>query len=283
MNFADVIDIHTYPEPSVPSPNPKYALINGEFGSVGWLLPERSWEPKGGGKINVSSYDDLYYTYTELMGQVKVLKEKHNLSGTVYTELTDVETEVNGLLFYDRTPKVPIKNMLSVNGFHFQSPRYRDILPLSQTTPQEWKHAFSEPAGGKTDWTKASYDDSVWEEGPGAFDADYEHVGTNWPAKKDLWLRKKFRLGDVSPVELDRAVITLYCLGLVGETYINSVKFPMQHTGNRLIGSLYEHRPFTVEVRRALVLNGENIIAIHCVATSQPRYVLDVAFAVREE
>jgi hypothetical protein len=282
MNFADVIDIHTYPEPSVPSPSPNYALVNGEFGGIGWLVPTRSWEPKGGGKINVSTSDDLYYIYAELMEQVKVLKEKHSLSGTVYTQLTDVETEVNGLLFYDRAPKVPIEKIRAVNAFNFPKPHYKEILPLSQTTPQTWKYTFDEPEGAPNAWGKLRYDDTNWKEGAGGFGADCEHIGTNWTGQKDLWLRKHFRLGKLTAGELDRTVLILYCIGLTGDTYINGVKFPMQHTASRLIGSPHEHRPLTAEVRRALVPDGDNVIAIHCRGTSQKQHVLDLGFAVRE-
>jgi hypothetical protein len=284
MGFADVVDVHTYPEPSVNAHNGRQAMVNGEFGGIGWLIPEHAWEPKGGGKVNVSTSDDLYHLYAELMGQVEVLKDKHGLSGTVYTQLTDTETEVNGLLCYDRVPKVPIEKIRAANEFRLPSPRYKDILPLSQTVPQTWKYTFDEPGGGPNAWSKARYDDTQWKEGPGGFGAKdkCDHVGTDWPIKTDLWLRRRFQLGALTPDEINRTVFNLYCLGLMGETYFNGVKFVMQHTANRLIGSLHEHRPLTQEARRALVLNGENVIAIHCAATTHPKYVVDVGFAVRE-
>jgi hypothetical protein len=243
LGFADISDIHTYPEPSAPPPNGKQALVNGEYGGIGWLLPKHSWAPKGGGKINVSSSDDLYYLYAELLAQVKVLNEKHALSGCVYTQLTDTETEVNGLLFYDRVPKFPIEKIRAANEFRVPRPACKDLLPLSQTAPQTWKYTFDEPASPtKNAWAKPRYDDSTWREGTGGFGANADCVGTNWPGKKDLWLRKKFRLGALPPDELKRTVATLYCIGLMGEVYINGVPFKMQHTASRILGGTLEYR-----------------------------------------
>ena len=217
------------------------------------------------------------------MQQVKILKETKGLSATVYTQLTDTETEVNGLLFYNRVPKIPIEKIRAANEFNYKAPNYKELLPLSKTSPQTWKYTFNTPSGPKNAWIKLGYDDSKWEEGIGGFGANHRHVGTQWPKKTKLWVRKSFHLGKLTPEELDRTVITLYCIGLMGDTYINGVKFAIQHTANRLIGSPLSHRPLTKKVRQALVMDGENVIAIQFNATTHKEYLVDVGLAVREE
>ena len=45
------------------------------------------------------------------------ITEHPRISGYCYTQLTDVETEQNGLLTYDRTPKLPLETICAIlNG-----------------------------------------------------------------------------------------------------------------------------------------------------------------------
>src|ERR1019366_3544403 len=99
---GDINDLHRYPEPSVRAPTPNQALANGEFGGVGYHVQGHSWDPNGFGYTTVSNPDDLLYLYAEYLNKVKDLRDNKGLSAAVYTELTDVMIEINGLMTYDR-------------------------------------------------------------------------------------------------------------------------------------------------------------------------------------
>jgi hypothetical protein len=130
--FGNINDVHSYPEPAVRPPNGRQALVCGEFGGIGYLLPDHSWEKAGRGYVDVYTSTDLRYLYAEYLEQVKILRDNKNLSAAVYTELTDVMTEVNGLLTYDRVAKLPPEQIRQVNTFRFPAPVYRDIVPTSE-------------------------------------------------------------------------------------------------------------------------------------------------------
>jgi beta-galactosidase/beta-glucuronidase len=76
-----------------------------EFGGIGYRKP-------GDGRDDAWGYADLAKTPEELLARMKELVSavyrRSDLAGFTYTQLTDVEQEVNGLLFADRTPKVAI-------------------------------------------------------------------------------------------------------------------------------------------------------------------------------
>ena len=63
-----------------------------------------------------SSSADLTNAYADLMKNQILPLVRKGLCATVYTQLSDVETEVNGLLTYDRTVvKMEIETVRSLN------------------------------------------------------------------------------------------------------------------------------------------------------------------------
>lgn len=64
---------------------------------------ERSW-----GYSDVQSQEAFLDRYSE---QVAALYASPVVQGFCYTQLTDIETEENGLLFYDRRPKAPLEEI----------------------------------------------------------------------------------------------------------------------------------------------------------------------------
>ena len=64
------------------------------------------------------SYGNLPKTETELQSAIEEIAQMifaaSQLQGFVWTQLTDVQQEVNGLLYFDRTPKLPIKTLHSI-------------------------------------------------------------------------------------------------------------------------------------------------------------------------
>ncbi|MFD9460854.1 PA14 domain-containing protein [Streptomyces sp. NPDC060027] len=97
---GDIIDEHGYPSPALP-PNPdgKRALVSGEYGGLGLAVPGHAWSVQQSYvDVDPSAYTDDYLAR---------LAEVHKLAckggnGAVYTQISDVEGELNGLVTYDR-------------------------------------------------------------------------------------------------------------------------------------------------------------------------------------
>lgn len=99
---GNVLDIHNYPEPKAPAPEKERATVLGEFGGLGLPVNGHTWEKKNWGYRNMSDSVQLLSRFSEFYLTVRDLVVKRGLSATVYTQTTDVETETNGLLTYDR-------------------------------------------------------------------------------------------------------------------------------------------------------------------------------------
>jgi hypothetical protein len=98
-----VHDIHEYPGPKAPDPEPDRALVLGEFGGLGLPLPGHTWQAeKNWGYKSFTDPASLTAAYLDLLAKLEPLVRDHGLSAAVYTQTTDVEIEVNGLLTYDR-------------------------------------------------------------------------------------------------------------------------------------------------------------------------------------
>ncbi|MGW9310215.1 glycoside hydrolase family 2 protein [Saccharomonospora azurea] len=100
---GDVYDDHTYVGPGRPelAPDDRRAVVDGEFGGVGLVVEGHTWPGEPMAYEMVSDRDRLTERYVELSTELEALA-RDRLSGAVYTQVTDVENEVNGLLTYDR-------------------------------------------------------------------------------------------------------------------------------------------------------------------------------------
>ena len=103
---ADTVDLHLYRGPDMLAVNPRRISFLGEFGGLGHPVEGHLWkEAKGswgyGGIADTKTREGLEKTYLGLMNKLGDLAEK-GLGGSIYTQTTDVEIEINGLLTYDR-------------------------------------------------------------------------------------------------------------------------------------------------------------------------------------
>lgn len=90
------------------------ALVISEYGGYTLKIPQHAWQEKkrifGYGKTK--SIEKLTAKYIELLEQQAKPLISQGLSGLIYTQVTDVENELNGLLTYDRqVKKVNVQNM----------------------------------------------------------------------------------------------------------------------------------------------------------------------------
>ncbi|MFA7421402.1 MAG: sugar-binding domain-containing protein [Melioribacteraceae bacterium] len=107
-------DKHDYPGPSMPEDKKdNRALVLGEFGGLGLPIENHTWQNKNNwGYRNYTSLEELEKQFLALIEKIPVLI-KNGLSAAIYTQTTDVEVEVNGLMTYDR--KVMKLNPVNVN------------------------------------------------------------------------------------------------------------------------------------------------------------------------
>ncbi|MET9619618.1 AbfB domain-containing protein [Streptomyces sp. NPDC006464] len=100
---GDVIDHHVYVGPGVTRPSATRAAVLGEFGGLGLRVAGHEWFPGGGFSYeNQPSAAHLGNRFVGLLDAIRETQMPAGLSASVYTEITDVENEVNGLLTYDR-------------------------------------------------------------------------------------------------------------------------------------------------------------------------------------
>ncbi len=100
---GDVDDMHKYPGPGSPAPEEKRAVVLGEFGGLGLPIHGHTWQAeKNWGYRSFTDEAALTAAYLDLVGKLFPLIGQKGLSAAVYTQTTDVEIEVNGLMTYDR-------------------------------------------------------------------------------------------------------------------------------------------------------------------------------------
>ena len=95
-------DMHQYPGPAMFPVVPDRASVLGEFGGLG--LPVEGhlwWNKRNWGYRTFEDRAKLQAAYEDLIAKLKPLVEQ-GLAAAVYTQTTDVEGEVNGLMTYDR-------------------------------------------------------------------------------------------------------------------------------------------------------------------------------------
>ncbi|MBN2265911.1 MAG: chitobiase/beta-hexosaminidase C-terminal domain-containing protein [Candidatus Aminicenantes bacterium] len=99
---GDVVDIHSYPGPAMPPLEAARAAVLGEFGGLGLPLTGHLWQAAGNwGYRNFDDTAAFEARYVELIRNLYGLVDK-GLAAAVYTQTSDCEIEVNGLMTYDR-------------------------------------------------------------------------------------------------------------------------------------------------------------------------------------
>ena len=101
-HVGDMIDLHNYPGPDMFLFDAKRANVLGEYGGIGLPLENHLWQTdKNWGYVqfkNAKEVTDEYIKYAEILkGFIK-----RGFTAAVYTQTTDVEGEINGLMTYDR-------------------------------------------------------------------------------------------------------------------------------------------------------------------------------------
>lgn len=121
---GDVLDIHTYDETLTLPPAPiDRASVIGEFGGIGYPVKNHLWNPerKNWGYQTYQSEEELIQAYRHKFDQIVEMQKAMGLSAAVYTQITDVEIEVNGLITYDRKViKIPVETLSEIHSKLFE-------------------------------------------------------------------------------------------------------------------------------------------------------------------
>ncbi len=251
---GDVVDIHSYPGPESPRPETDRAAVLGEFGGIGFGIPGHTWSTRFWGYKLVSEQERLVSECCELLDRLHVLRESFGLSAAVYTQTTDVETECNGLLTYDRAiakidPAV-LENTLRVGNQR----RYHVIVANALHGRIVWKYTTQKPP---EKWIEPEFDDNEWTKGVGGFGTrgtPGNLTSTVWETT-DIWLRREFNLGNE---DLREARFLLHHDEDV-EVYLNGV------LALRLKGYVTGYKEAPIDpAALATLKTGTNVMSVHC-------------------
>ncbi|MDR0726215.1 MAG: beta-galactosidase [Prevotellaceae bacterium] len=102
LDAGDILDIHHYPNPIITLLNTKKVNVLGEYGGIGLAIEGHLWLPdRNWGYVQFKTSKEVTDEYIKFTGQLKETVSR-GYSAAVYTQTTDVENEVNGLITYDR-------------------------------------------------------------------------------------------------------------------------------------------------------------------------------------
>ncbi|MFE6487907.1 AbfB domain-containing protein [Streptomyces sp. NPDC057757] len=136
---GDVVDNHNYVGPGNTPTESVRASVLGEYGGLGFRVSGHEWYPGGG-----FSYEDqatLSALNDRTVGLLDGMRENSmpagGLSAAVYTQITDVENEANGLLTYDRqVVKVDEARVRAANQALIAASR--TVAPPVRLTPEQY-------------------------------------------------------------------------------------------------------------------------------------------------
>lgn len=274
--YGDMKDIHPYPAPSYTTTTARQAMACGEYGGVQYVLPNHLWSSDHWGYASVENADEYDATYTEYANRLAQFKTKKGLSAAVYTQLTDVEVEVNGLMTYDRVVKSDINRIREANRLAIEKEGVPVdyILSPADESGETWKYTTGTPSD---DWMETGFNDNKWSSGKTGFGANglsNMQYGTRW-SSSDIWIRKEVELS-LSENELSSLRMRVYydedC-----EIYINGV-LAFSATGYLTDYKIVEIRS---EALAAINRQGANVIAAHCHQTAGGQF-LDIALLVEK-
>lgn len=101
-NCGDILDHHTYPVPGGSKPGKGRASVVGEYGGLGFNLKGHMWVDSGWGYQTFTDEESLNARYEEITGVLLQRAQDPGISAGVYTQVSDIEVENNGLMTYDR-------------------------------------------------------------------------------------------------------------------------------------------------------------------------------------
>ncbi len=255
---GDMYDAHIYPGPALETEvGANRATVLGEFGGLGWPVEDHLWwNKRNWGYRTLTSRDELNRKYLEVVGNAYGLRGL-GMAAAVYTQTTDVEGEVNGLMTYDRAvikfDEAPLRELHA--GLYAKPPVARTLAPTSQHGPQPWRYTFTTPPAG---WETAAFDDRSWGTGAAPFQPGNNalfRTGTVWRTK-EIWMRRDF----TADAPVDDLWIGILQIVRNATVYLNGEPV-LELRDERARERHYTHHDLTRF--RGLMRAGRNVLAIH--------------------
>lgn len=244
-NVGHVFDSHQYPGPSMEPPvqNSGRAIVLGEFGGLGWPIEGHLWNEQKRNWGYRTYQDEVQYLkeYATVIQNVYPLISR-GLSAAIYTQTSDVEGEVNGLMTYDRKVlKLP----------EAETKLLHDRLYLSYATPQillqdseiEPSNLYLSTKNPGKNWTALSPTSAKFKETKGPFDVT---------KGMDVWSVNSFEISD-----LDKTLaMKLYGRGDL-KIYLNG-----HLVYDKKISTKRHYDEYNLTESAQFVNKGKNIIAL---------------------
>ena len=270
VEMGDFLDVHSYPAPNAATnPVNERAASCGEFGGINLFIENHMW---AGSDVNYTTVEDaetyanLYDHYTYRLQQ---LQQEKGLWMSVYTQITDVEQECNGILTYDRKIlKVSPEQKAAMRDKIMRTINYRYegattiVAAGDESSNIQWKYTMSEPA---SDWYTTDFNAAGWKTGAAGFGGGGR---TSW-SSSDIWIRRNFKINNLEASQLPDLCLWLFH-DEDAEIYING-KLAAKASG---YNTKYEPWPLLPEGLNALKIDGsDNVIAIHCKQTTGGQFI----------
>ncbi len=105
IGAGDIVDRHDYdPEPRGPAQDGRRAAVIGEYGGIGWPREGNLWNPEMRNWGYQTFHDEATAraAYERATHAIDRARRADGVCAAIYTQTSDVEGEVNGLLTYDR-------------------------------------------------------------------------------------------------------------------------------------------------------------------------------------
>ncbi len=267
---GDVYDIHRYPGPAAPEPDGKRAIVLGEYGGLGLPLDGHTWLEKGNwGYRSFPTREALTEAYLSLVTQLRPLIHSPGLAAGIYTQTTDVEVEVNGLLSYDRAViKMPLEAVAAANRrLYLPPPVQTTLVPTAETDLIKWRYTTESPPDN---WFEPKFDTSSWKEGPAGFgqrNTPGANVRTEWQTP-DIWLVREFELPAADEARTDASLHLRMHHDEDAQVFLNGVLV------KKVSGFTTDYGLFPIaDQGQSPLRSGKNVIAVHCHQTGGGQYI----------
>jgi hypothetical protein len=272
FGVGDIYDNHSYPAPGDPT-STSQAVVDGEFGGVALEITNHIWV-NGGGEGSASSTNDLASQFETFCGELSSDVQNDGLSGAIYTQTTDVEDELNGLLTYDREIRKPDPRRIQAAILAASQPLVENtVVPTSQSSGIAWQYTTNYTTNTiPANWYATGFNASSWSSGPAGFGAGNPPntgglVRTAW-STSDIWLRRTFNPGILTANEISNLNFYIYHDEDV-ELYINGVFAGSAPSYT----SSYVLLPMNAAGQSALLSNASNLIAVHVHQTTGGQFI----------
>lgn len=280
--FSDIKDTHWYPQPNVlPNPVNKRASVCGEYGGITLLMDGHRWI--GGSDMKytqVYSSKELKDRFIDFTKQILGL-QADGLCAAVYTQITDVEDEENGLITYDRKVVKVNEQQLAEISKAIQANITHTSIPVASVSKQgnevkKWRYITTDNEITSDSWKETSFSDKAWKEGFAGFgngSLQGASINTVWNTPY-IYMRRWFDFQNLTSANIDDLRLEVFhdedC-----EIYINGVLAAD-------LKGFTNHYTF-VEIRQqaknAIKIGQPNLIAVKCKNTEGNQFV-DLGFVV---